>query len=209
MGVEIGMKFGHLTVISQKETGKKRESWLCECDCGNKIVLGSSRLLGSKNRRPEKSCGCQARARNGATVLHKRLYEIWRLMIRRCHDPKADNYERYGAQGVYVCDEWRNNFDSFLEWSHQNGYTESLTIDRKEPSKPYEPSNCRWVSYTVQNRFKRTSRNNKVGHKGVCYHKDGYRAYISWGGKRKHLGVFKTIEDAVQARKKAEEEYNK
>lgn len=210
MKVEIGMRFGHLTVISQKESGQKRTSWLCECDCGNKIVRGTSRLIGTETRRPDKSCGCKQFRKEGVTLdnTNKRIYNIWREMIRRCYNKNADNYERYGGNGITVSDKWREDVYSFIDWSLANGYQESLTIDRKDPTKPYGPSNCRWVSYTIQNRYKGTSKNNKLGHKGVVAYNDRYRAYISWGGKRKHLGVFKTLEEAVEARKEAEKKFN-
>ena len=42
---------------------------------------------------------------------------------------------------------------------------------------------------------------------GVCSSGKGYRAYISRDGTRKHLGWFKTIDEAMSARKQAEEKY--
>lgn len=50
---------------------------------------------------------------------------------------------------------------------------------------------------------------NTSGVKGVSYMKDKgkYRAYIHFKGKPIHLGVFDTIEEAAEARKKGEEKY--
>lgn len=52
------------------------------------------------------------------------------------------------------------------------------------------------------------SKNNTSGVKGVSMTRDGkYRAYLNIARKQKHLGFFGTIEEAVAARKKAEEIY--
>lgn len=50
---------------------------------------------------------------------------------------------------------------------------------------------------------------NTTGVKGVTFEKNRnkYRAQITLGNKKKHLGYFDTLEDAAQARKIAEEEY--
>lgn len=51
------------------------------------------------------------------------------------------------------------------------------------------------------------SKNNTSGVKGVSRHRDKWLARIKIQRKTVYLGVFYSIEDAVKARKKAEEEY--
>lgn len=91
---------------------------------------------------------------NGDTAknhpLH-RLYRIWRGMIRRCYEPNAMGYNVYGAKGVTVCDEWKNSYKVFKDWSLRNGYTEEMTIDKDElcelnniHPKVYSPETCIW-----------------------------------------------------------------
>ena len=136
------------------------------------------------------------------------LFGIWHGMKQRCYRKKNENYSRYGADGITVCDEWKEEFEHFLKWALDNGYSKELTLDRIDNSKGYSPDNCRWVTYYKQAQNKRPGSNNTTGHKGVCPHeKGGYRAYISRGGIRKHLGKYETIEKAVEARKYAEEYY--
>jgi hypothetical protein len=60
----------------------------------------------------------------------------------------------------------------------------------------------------LQNRNKYST--NKSGHKGVAWYKPygKWRATIGIKGKQKHLGYFDNIEDAIEARRVAEEKYH-
>lgn len=56
---------------------------------------------------------------------------------------------------------------------------------------------------------KTLSKNNKTGYTGVCFEANAkkYRAYIYVNGDQRRLGYFSNIEDAVKARKDAEDFY--
>ena len=79
-----------------------------------------------------------------------RLYQIYTSMKDRCYRVKARDYARYGARGIKVCSEWLDLFDAFRDWALQNGYTDSLTLDRRDTTGNYEPGNCRWATYREQ-----------------------------------------------------------
>ncbi len=91
-------------------------------------------------------------------LAEKRLYQIWADMKRRCYTKYRENYKYYGARGIEVCDEWKNNFESFKEWALANGYKEHLTIDRIDVNGNYEAQNCRWCTVAEQNNNKRTNK---------------------------------------------------
>lgn len=60
----------------------------------------------------------------------------------------------------------------------------------------------------AQNRAEiRMRKDNPSGYTGVMKAKNKWCARIQVNGKKKHLGTFNTIEEAIAARKKAEEEY--
>ncbi len=73
----------------------------------------------------------------------------YRNMKQRCYDTTTSYYHRYGGRGVKVCNEWIDDFEAFKLW-HKKTYIKNMTLDRKDNSKEYSPSNCRWVSMKIQ-----------------------------------------------------------
>lgn len=96
-----------------------------------------------------------------------RLYGVWCAMKERCSNPHNKRYANYGGRGIKVCDEWLHDFSVFEAWSKANGYADKLTIDRIDGNGNYEPSNCRWVTQTVQNR--NYSRNHNITYNGETH----------------------------------------
>ena len=92
-----------------------------------------------------------------------RLYQIWQGMKGRCYNPHDTRYDRYGGRGIIVCDEWRENFQAFYDWAVQNGYDETLTIDRIDNDGNYCPDNCRWSSKEEQARNRSSNINITIG----------------------------------------------
>jgi hypothetical protein len=91
-------------------------------------------------------------------------YARWKSMMQRCHDKNADNYKHYGARGITVCERW-HDFASFLA-DMGACPNRSMTLDRIEGDKNYEPGNCRWATKTEQNR-NRPSHAVMLTHEGV------------------------------------------
>lgn len=137
--------------------------------------------------------------------------EIYDAMHQRCYNEKNGAYKHYGGRGIVICDEWKNNFESFFQWSLKNGYSDDLSIDRIDNDGNYEPSNCRWADMTLQGLNRGIQDNNTSGHKGVSLIKKTgkYRAYIKIKGKQIHLGHYDYLQDAIEAREKAEKLYMK
>ena len=77
---------------------------------------------------------------------HTRLHRIWSGIKGRCYCKTQTAYKAYGAKGITMCDEWRNDFKVFYNWAMTNGYNDELSIDRLESKGNYEPSNCRWAT---------------------------------------------------------------
>ena len=201
--IQIGNVFGELTVV--KFIGKNKlyqNVYLCECSCGNKKEVLDQRLLTGNT----KSCGClkvKRLIKHGMS--RTKIYQVWQQMIERCYTETCANYNKYGAIGTKVCDEWRgkeNGFINFWNWAKDNGYSEGLTLDRINTYGDYEPNNCRWATYMEQNVNLRPQKNNKSGYTGCFYLKeiDKWRASISINNKTVHIGHYNNLKECVDAR---------
>lgn len=84
-------------------------------------------------------------------------YNSWSAMIRRCESPNSNEYHRYGARGIAVCDRWRRSFLDFLSDVGPRP-SKSHSIDRTDNNIGYEPGNIRWATKKEQARNRRTSR---------------------------------------------------
>lgn len=75
-----------------------------------------------------------------------KLMRVFHSMKQRCHNPRNPRYQDYGGAGVKVCKHWLDNPESFYTWAMDNGWNQSLQIDRKNNRAGYNPQNCRFVS---------------------------------------------------------------
>lgn len=158
----VGKKFERLTAVRfSRNAGRNggKEMWIFKCSCGERREI----LLSSVVSGNTKSCGCLAVERSlTKTLKHgksgSRLYRIWSAMKQRTLNKESAQYPSYGGRGITCCERWLSfeNFAADLGESHdkhlkKHGAT-NTTIDRFDPRKGYEPSNCRWATRKEQTR---------------------------------------------------------
>lgn len=134
---------------------------------------------------------------------YTKVYGVVDGVIRRCHDTKRDNYQHYGAKGIYVCDIWRFNREIFCKWLEDEGYREGLQIDRIDNDKGYSPENCRLIPNSFNGINKKGT--SSTGVCGVYFKKhctvNPYLASVALFGKTYDIGRYKTLEEAAKVRK--------
>jgi len=158
----IGTKYNKLTIIGIGQKDKQRNVMVvCLCECGNQTIAKVWDLANNK----KKSCGCLlAEQKEIWKTINKShgmsnhpLDSVYSSMIQRCYNPRCSGYKNYGGRGIKVCDEWKDDINSFLNWGLSNSWAKGLELDRKDNDKNYGPDNCRFVTKLVNSRNKRNN----------------------------------------------------
>ena len=210
-----GKKFGKLTVIEQTDdyiypNGKRRlPQWLCQCDCGNKIIVLQSSLKHEKT----KSCGC----------LYSNNYDLsgeYGVGYDCNGNPFYFDLEDYDKIKKYC---WHLDKDNYV-CANVNGTTikmhriilglheEKIQVDHIfHNNNDNRKSKLRVVTNQQNSMNKDKPINNTSGHRGVSFYekRNKWRVYITINGERKHLGYFDKdkLNEAIQARLNAENKY--
>ena len=167
-----GKLFGRLLVLGHAGSvdvgnGKKKRAWWCKCGCGKVFSIRANSLLSGNS----KSCGCTrgGEVKHGGSRRGKRFpeYNVWSLMIKRCHAAGSTDFNNYGGRGIKVCRRWINSFDKFLKDVGRRPSSKH-TLDRLNNDGDYEPANCRWATRTEQARNKRNNHLITFGGKTMC-----------------------------------------
>ena len=127
------------------------------------------------------------------------IYRTWTNMLMRCYRVEyAEKHPTY--EGCFVCDDWLL-FSNFYEWAESRFLTgHDLDKDLKYPyNKEYSPEKCLFVSKQVNYLILGKRRNSKYK-QGVswCDRDKRFTAHISIDGKGKHIGNYKTEDEASE-----------
>lgn len=183
--ITVGDTFGQLTVTDvNTEQGSWRKRVAVRCSCGWKGVMDAYSLPRTKR--------CQkCNSQHGIKAAHKAKVETaarkrgdipeatwWKSYhaacqaIYRCYNPKNCNYQQYGARGITVCDEWRNDRDAFTRFlcGLPGAGDPSLSLHRIDNDIGYYPGNVCWVDIVTQNNERTSNRKHrhcKVNYEGI------------------------------------------
>ena len=213
-----GQKFGKLTVIKRVEDDSEAHiKWLCECECGNFITTRGTSLRSGIT----KSCGCLVGDKIRELNKLKKKYNKYDLSgdygigyASNTNEPFYFDLEDYDKIKNYY---WYSNHDGYMCSSENKKeiIMHRLIIDENNPEiqvdhfnrnkKDNRKENLKSVTPQHNNWNRGINQNNKSGVTGVRWNKEAQKwiAYIM----RKHLGTFNSFEDAVKARKRAEQKY--
>lgn len=151
------MKFGRLTEVMEISTGK-HPKWLYSCECGATHIARKTHVVAGKIQ----SCGClQKESASKRATTHgesrSRAYRIWSGIRQRCTNPNVKAYSNYGGRGIELAPEW-DDFECFLRDMGHPPPGKKIALDRINNEKGYCASNCRWATYSENNRNKRNSK---------------------------------------------------
>ena len=196
-----GMRSGKLVAIER--TSEKRHGsylWRCRCDCGQETLVESYRI----RRQLTKSCGCSRKGQHMAEIAGQKFGLL--TALKRTDRKRGSNYlwecRCECGSTVYV------TANSLISGNTKScGCTRKKNIREMHEKKGIITDHLTLVEGTCIEKIENQSlrRDNSSGCIGV--HARGNRWVASIGFKKKnyYLGIYSRLEDAVRARKDAEE----
>lgn len=219
----VGKKFGRLLVLEKIkacEETKYRTKYLCQCDCGNKILSESYKLKSWHTT----SCGCY---RSEMVTKRNKKFNTYDLSGEYGIGYTVKNEEFYFDLEDYdlikdYC--WRKDSDGYIctTVDKQKIYLHRLVLNlykndnvfadhRFHNTHDNRKNNLRKCTNTQNVRNAKTQKNNTSGVTGVYWDNNhhGWYAFIYVDKKKVSLGIYKDFENAVKVRKNAEDKYFK
>lgn len=215
-----GKRFGRLLVLKRGEDvynsrGTKYITWICQCNCGNKTTIKAADLKRGRTR----SCGCYHKEWNKLTKTRTNKYDLsgeYGIGYTLKNEPFYFDLEDFDKIKDYC---WSYNSDGYVV-ARKRGSKETVRIHQfgmgakhidhiKHVLHDNRKSQLRIGNDLLNARNRSRPKNNKSGHIGVCWKERDklWEAYIGINGKHLYLGHFNKYEDALMARKNAEEKY--
>ncbi len=200
--MEVGDKFNAWTVIKTNVPAEHEYHVLCRCECGRECWVNCSALRLGKS----KSCGCKKR-------YNRKKYDLkpgdkvgyWTIL--------SNDGDKFHCR--CVCDTERVIKHNILKSGRSlscgcrrsDHQVQKQKEGRELGQKISREVQKHGLSVMYAGFGRKENKNSGTGITGVSTWQDRYRAYITVDRKQIHLGTFKKLEDAVKARKNAEEQY--
>lgn len=191
-----GKRFGKLVVLERAGKNKDRENvWKCQCDCGNIC----EKATGELNYGSAKSCGCSWRQpavhegeRFGKlTAIRPTEKRSVRSVVWEC---RCDCGKTIEVRSTMLTSGHTTSCGCFKkELDGERDFKDVLT---------YINGTC--IEFARDIGKVRTSTSADTGVRGVVLKDGKYQAQISFQRKRYYLGRYAKLEDAVEARRRAE-----
>lgn len=124
-----------------------------------------------------------------------RMYSVWSGMLERC---LSERYQKLKPtyQGCLIADEWRR-FSRFQSWMVSKDWEgKHLDKDLLGDGKLYSPGTCCFVEPWVNNLFLDSGRIRGEFPIGVSKQGKRYKAQIKINGKKTHIGMFDSPDEA-------------
>lgn len=220
-----GLTVGRLTVKSRapdriQPSGKHKVMWWCKCSCGNPELKAIEAY--SLTHKLTLSCGCLNRE---AVIMATKKYNTYDLSMEygigwtsNTNEEFYFDLENYESIKDYC---WFANTAGYIyaiidgkhialhrlimEVNDSTVYIDHINHNKKDNRK----TNLRYADTSKNQMNKKTMNNNTSGVAGVYWEEklNKWHAQIVYNKKTYNLGRYDNFEDAVKARKEAEEKY--
>lgn len=218
----IGKKFGRLTVtrLSENKSGKKgRLMYYCDCDCGTKDIEVVGEHLRSGHTQ---SCGCLKVQRTKEVKKKYNKYDLSgeygigvtsntseQFLFDLEDFEKIKNYCWAKSNNGYIFSRDENSKIIYLHRIVMNASVDEVVDHQKHNLMDNRKQFLRIGTQSNNNMNHDMRSDNTSGITGVWLDKrnNHWCSEIMLNKKKIHLGSFKTLEEAAQARRNAEEKY--
>lgn len=212
----IGKKFGKLLVLEKTDERSLSESiiWKCQCDCGQLTYAATNELTTGH----KKSCGCYQKEK-AAEVMADTMKKY------NTYDLTNDYGIGYTTKGEpFYFD--KEDYDLIKDycWTLTKGYLLSSINHKTMQLHRLVMGVGAYDGNTVIDHINHNTRDNRKSNLRICthalngrnrkvkgaYQKDNSNKWFSMikvDGELHHLGTYETEEEALEARRKAEEKY--
>ena len=222
-----GQKFGRLTAIEliglkADASGNRRAFWLCKCDCGNYVEVCGVDLRSGHT----KSCGCihkEMLTKRNQEMSYRNIYDLSGeygigydsknsefYFDLEDYNKIKDDYWMVGNNGYVVTSNNKKHMHRVIMGVDGDAWTD-IQVDHIKTNQKNNNRKCNLrIATPSQNGMnKKLYSNNTSGCTGVYWNKSRskWTSYISINKKFVCLGFYKNKEDAIKARKEAEEKY--
>jgi hypothetical protein len=212
----VGEKYGRLTIVGISRGKGKNAKCVCDCNPNRIVEKRLSNIISGHTR----SCGCLERENRSSRHIFNK-YDL-------SHEDYGIGYDQRGNSFLFSKEDYEliknytwnvNPQHKYVVNSRGNIRMHRLIMGVKESSMDVDHinhiqsdnrrENLRVVTHAINSRNNKPGINNTSGRTGVFYNKrrDTWYARITVDRKDYHLGTYKSKEDAIEARKKAEEKY--
>lgn len=215
-----GQQFGRLTAL--RDVGRSKSGdvlWECECSCSehNHIITTGSNL----QRLHTQSCGCYVKEQTAKAHKKETQFDIIgdiaigytakneQFFIDVFNIDKIKNNSWWYTKRGYLAG--RINDEIVLMHRFLTNCDEEHVVDHKNHITGNNRIENLRICTVSENQYNRSMQNNnKSGSIGVCWdvRYQKWRAYINVNKKRIELGYFDQLNDAVLARRNAENVYH-
>ena len=194
----IGKRFGKLIVVAQAESKSGQRRWICQCDCGGTNIV----TTGNLNSGHTTNCGCKKSPDLTGQVFGK-------LTVIGRSDKRNPRGKRTTPMWECRCECGNITYKATDTLTNPD---ESMCQECKgRIGAEIARKSAGFVDGTQISRIKNMTliATNTSGCRGVYYDKrtNKYRARLKFKGKIMNFGSYTNFEDAVKARKAAEQEY--